>query len=86
MIIKILGTGCANCLRLEENTRTACKALKLNTEFIKVKTIPEIMNYNIMSLPALVVDEKVLSAGKVLKVDAIKELLLAQSTVSNPTL
>lgn len=86
MIIKILGTGCANCLRLEENTRTACKALKLNAEFIKVKTIPEIMSYNIMSLPALVVDEKVLSAGKVLKVDAIKELLLAQSSVSNSSL
>lgn len=86
MIIKILGTGCANCLRLEENTRTACKALKLNVEFIKVKSIPEIMSYDIMSLPALVVDEKVLSVGKVLKVDAIKELLLTQSSVSNSTL
>lgn len=48
MIIKILGTGCANCLRLEENTRTASKVLKLNTEFIRVKTIPEIMTYNIL--------------------------------------
>lgn len=86
MIIKILGSGCANCLRLEENTRTACKALKLNVEFIKVKTMPEIMRYNIMSLPALVVDENVLSVGKVLKVDAIKELLLTQSCVSKSSL
>jgi small redox-active disulfide protein 2 len=86
MIIKILGTGCANCLRLEENTRTACKALKLDVQFIKVKTIPEIMTYNIMSLPALVVNEKVLSAGKVLKVDAIKERLLVESSVPSPTL
>ena len=83
MIIKIIGTGCANCLRLEENTRTA-SILKLNAEFIRVKTIAEIMAYNILGLPALVVNEKVLSAGKVLKVDAIKELLLAESNVPNP--
>ena len=83
MIIKIIGTGCANCLRLEENTRTA-SILKLNAEFIRVKTIPEIMAYNILGLPALVVNEKVLSAGKVLKVDAIKELLLAEFNVPNP--
>lgn len=84
MIIKILGIGCANCLRLEENTRTASKDLKLNAEFIRVNTIPEIMSYTILGLPALVVNEKVLSAGKVLKVDAIKELLLAESNVPNP--
>ena len=83
MIIKIIGTGCANCLRLEENTRTA-SILKLNAEFIRVKTIAEIMAYNILGLPALVVNEKVLSAGKVLKVDAIKELLLAESNVPKP--
>ena len=83
MIIKIIGTGCANCLRLEENTRTA-SILKLNAEFIRVKTIPEIMTYTILGLPALVVNEKVLSAGKVLKVDAIKELLLAESNVPKP--
>ena len=83
MIIKIIGTGCANCLRLEENTRTA-SILKLNAEFIRVKTIPEIMAYNNLGLPALVVNEKVLSAGKVLKVDAIKELLLAESNVPKP--
>ena len=83
MIIKIIGTGCAKCLRLEENTRTASKALKLNAEFIRVNTIPEIMIYNNLGLPALVVNEKVLSAGKVLKVDAIKELLLAESNVPN---
>ena len=86
MLIKILGTGCANCLRLEENTRTASKALKLNVEFIRVKTIPEIIAYNILGLPALDVNEKVLSAGKVLKVDAIKELLLAEFNVPNPSL
>ena len=85
MIIKIIGTGCANCLRLEENTRTA-SILKLNAEFIRVKTIAEIMAYNILGLPALVVNEKILSAGKVLKVDAIKELLLAEFNVPNPSL
>lgn len=81
MIIKILGKGCANCLRLEENARTACRELNLNAEFVKVKEIEDIMAYGVMSVPCLVVDEKLLSVGKVLKVDAIKKLLNPEPTV-----
>ncbi len=75
MIIKVLGIGCPNCLRLEENTRTALKQLGLSAEIIKVKDMEEIANYGIMRMPGLVFDEKVVSYGKVLNVQEVMALL-----------
>lgn len=75
MVIKVLGSGCANCVRLEENTRIALKELGLNAEIIKVKEYADIVSYGVMSTPALVVDEKVVSYGKVLAPGTIKLLL-----------
>lgn len=75
MIIKILGSGCANCIKLEINAKEAVKKLGVEAEFIKVTDFKDIMAYNIMSTPGLVVDEKVLSYGKVLAVDTIKNLI-----------
>ena len=75
MIIKILGSGCANCVRLELNAREAVKKLGIEAEFIKVTDFKDIMAYNIMSTPGLVVEEKVLSYGKVLAPDTIKNLI-----------
>lgn len=75
MIIKILGSGCSNCIRLESNAQLAIKKIGITAEFIKVTDFKEIMSYNIMSTPALVVDEKVLSFGKVLSSDAIIDLI-----------
>jgi small redox-active disulfide protein 2 len=63
--IKILGGGCANCKRLEALTREVVAELGLEAEFIKVTEHNEIMKYPILSTPALVVDEKVLSAGRI---------------------
>jgi small redox-active disulfide protein 2 len=74
MIVKILGTGCPNCLRLEENTRTALKSLGLEAEIVKVKDMNEISQYGIMRMPGLVVDEKVVSYGKVLNVQEVMAL------------
>jgi len=74
MIVKILGIGCSNCLRLEENTRTALKSLGLQAEIVKVKDMEEISQYGIMRMPGLVVDEKVVSYGKVLNVQEIVAL------------
>lgn len=76
MIIKVLGSGCANCVKLEENARVAAKELGIIAEFIKVKDIEGIASYGIMSTPGLVVDEKVVSYGKVLTSDQIKPLLI----------
>ncbi len=75
MIIKVLGIGCPNCLRLEENTRTALQNLGLNAEIVKVKDMAEIANYGIMRMPGLVFDEKVVSYGKVLSVQEVMALL-----------
>ncbi|TJX65331.1 thioredoxin family protein [Soehngenia saccharolytica] len=75
MIIKILGSGCKKCNELEENAKEAVKEVGLNAEIIKVTDFKEIAKYGVMTTPALVIDEKVVSKGKVLKKDEIKEVL-----------
>ncbi len=75
MTIKILGSGCKNCVTLAENTKTALSELGLQAEMIKVTDFSEIAQYGIMSTPGLVIDEKVVSFGKVLKPKEIIKLL-----------
>lgn len=75
MIIKILGSGCKNCEILKENTEAAIKELGLEAEIIKVTDFKEIMAYGVMSTPALVIDEQVVSFGKVLKSKDIVKLI-----------
>ncbi|MEG3071422.1 MAG: thioredoxin family protein [Peptococcaceae bacterium] len=75
MIIKILGTGCANCNKLVQNTKKAVAALGIAAAVEKVQDMKAIAGYGVMRLPALVIDEEVKVVGKILKVDEIKELL-----------
>jgi small redox-active disulfide protein 2 len=75
MNIKILGSGCSNCKKLEDNTRTAVKELGIEAIIEKVTDIKEIMKYGVMSTPALVVDEKVKFMGKVASSEEIKKYL-----------
>jgi small redox-active disulfide protein 2 len=75
MIIKILGGGCPNCKRLEANTILALKEANIEAEIVKVTEYPEIMKYNVMSTPALVVDEVVVSSGRILSPKNIIKLL-----------
>ncbi|MDD4335221.1 MAG: thioredoxin family protein [Desulfotomaculaceae bacterium] len=75
MIIKILGTGCANCNKLEQNIRKAVEELGLAAAIEKVQDMKVIARYGVMRIPAIVIDEEVKVVGKVLKVDEIKALL-----------
>ncbi|MCG8399983.1 MAG: thioredoxin family protein [Firmicutes bacterium] len=75
MVIKILGSGCKNCSALRENTEAALKEAGLEAEIVKVTDFKDIMAYGVMSTPALVIDEKVVSFGKVLKPKQIAKIL-----------
>ncbi len=75
MKIEILGTGCAKCRALEANTKEALTKIGGFHDVKKVEDIMEIMKYNVVSTPALVVDGTVKSTGKLLSVDEIIEIL-----------
>lgn len=79
MIIKILGTGCPNCLKLEASARIAAKELGIDAEIVKVTDIVDISAYGILRTPGLVVDEKVVSYGKVLNPAEVKSFLVKQN-------
>ncbi len=76
--IKVLGSGCKNCHILFENAKEAVKAIELNIEVEYVTDMQKIMEYGVMSMPALVVNERVVSIGKVLKAADIEKLLRIQ--------
>lgn len=63
--VKILGSGCANCKRLEAMARKVAEELKLEAEFEKVTDMTEIMKWPILSTPGLVVNGKVVSSGRI---------------------
>ncbi|KEZ84817.1 MULTISPECIES: thioredoxin family protein [Clostridium] len=75
MIIKILGSGCKKCITLKENTEIALKETGKEAEIIKVMDFKDIMAYGVMTTPALVINEKVVSFGKVLKPKEIIKIL-----------
>ncbi|MDB4111810.1 thioredoxin family protein [Yoonia sp.] len=75
MIIKILGSGCKKCVALAENTKAALQAADIDAEIEKVTDIVAIAGYGIMSTPGLVIDEKVVSSGRVLSTAEIGAFL-----------
>ncbi len=75
MKIEILGTGCAKCKTLYENTRAAVQEKGIEAEIVKIEDIQAIMKYGVMSTPALVVDGKVIFSGKTASAAEIKGLL-----------
>ncbi len=75
MTIQILGTGCAKCQQLAENTKAAARELGIDFELEKVTDILKIIEYGVMATPALAVDGKVKLVGKVASPAEIRELL-----------
>jgi len=71
MIVKVLGTGCAKCGKLEEKVKEVAKTNGIEAEFIKVTDIQEIMKYRVMMTPGLVINEKVVSYGIIPKDEQI---------------
>jgi len=76
VIIKILGSGCARCHRLEQLTREALAEIGRQAEFEHVTDMDKIMAYPIMGTPALVIDEQVKAAGRIPSKDEIKQWLV----------
>lgn len=74
--IKVLGGGCAKCHQLEENTKEALTMLDIKEEVEVITDFSIIAAYGVMTTPALVVDGKVVSYGKVLKTDEIRKKIL----------
>ncbi len=75
MVIKILGSGCASCKKLQNNVTKAVKELGIEAVIEKVTDFKDIAAYGVMSTPALVVDEQVKIVGKVASVEEIKRCL-----------
>ncbi|MBK8618961.1 MAG: thioredoxin family protein [Anaerolineales bacterium] len=65
LTIKVLGSGCANCKKLEAITRQVIDQMDVQADVIKVTEYPDIMAYNVMSTPGLVINEKVVSMGRI---------------------
>jgi small redox-active disulfide protein 2 len=73
--IKVLGTGCPKCKTLEKTTRDAIAEMGIEANIIKEEDITKIMQYGIMRTPGLVVNEKLVLAGRVPSINEIKNLI-----------
>ena len=73
--VKVLGAGCKSCHEQYKNAKEAVKAMGLDVEVEYITDMQKVMEYGVMSMPALVVNEKVVSMGKVLKAADVEKLL-----------
>ena len=75
MVIKVLGSGCANCKKLEANVKQAVSELGIDAVIEKVQDFKDILAYGVMKTPALVVDEQVKIMGRVISAEEVKKYL-----------
>jgi small redox-active disulfide protein 2 len=77
LTVKILGSGCANCRKLEAVAREAAASANLEAEFVKVTDMKQIISYDLLSTPGLVVNEKLVSSGRIPTVAEVQGWLRA---------
>lgn len=77
MIIKVLGSGCANCDKLEALVRRALSEIGVEAHVMKVTEISDILAYGVMATPALVIDEQVQLAGRMPSYEEVRDLITA---------
>ncbi|HNZ62891.1 MAG TPA: thioredoxin family protein [Bacillota bacterium] len=75
MTVKILGTGCKNCRTLLENTRKAVRKMGIDADVEYITDLEKIVSYGVMKMPALIINEKVMAMGKVLKPEEIEKII-----------
>jgi small redox-active disulfide protein 2 len=73
--VKILGSGCANCRKLEAVAREAAASAGVEAEFVKVTDMKTIVDYGVLSTPGLVIDEKLVSSGRIPTQAEVKQWL-----------
>ena len=73
--IKVLGPGCPKCKSTYSNVVEAIKQLGIEVEITKVEDIEEMMKYNVLTTPVLVINEEIKIKGRIAQIDEIKELL-----------
>lgn len=79
MELKVLGTGCTKCKKLERLTEKACTELELDVKIEKIEDIQDIMKYNILSTPGLVINGKVVLSGRLPKIEELKQIISSNS-------
>lgn len=77
LTIKILGPGCANCKKLEQIAREAATSAGIEATFVKVTDMKEILAYDVLSTPGLVIDEKLVSSGRIPSPTEVRQWLTA---------
>jgi small redox-active disulfide protein 2 len=82
LTIKVLGSGCANCRKLEESARAAVAGLGVEAQVEKVTDIADIMSYNVLTTPGLVINEELFSSGRLPSVAEITTWLTDAMTAA----
>ena len=77
LTIKVLGPGCANCKKLEEVTRQVLASLNLDAEIMKVTDMQHIIAYEVLKTPGLVINEKLVSSGRIPSPDNVADWIKA---------